>query len=130
MPISKVLFSFHGRIGRQTWWISIISINVAVWVLGKILQGIATNRQSATIALLLLLLISVFVLWMALAIQVKRWHDRNKSGWWVLINLIPIIGLLWTIIELGFLAVCRSNRIMDNLRVVNRWFSIVSTGLW
>ncbi|TGR16409.1 DUF805 domain-containing protein, partial [Mesorhizobium sp. M8A.F.Ca.ET.197.01.1.1] len=33
----------------------------------------------------------------------KRWHDRNKSGWWTLIGLIPIIGGIWLLIELGIL---------------------------
>jgi Protein of unknown function (DUF805) len=35
--------------------------------------------------------------------QVKRWHDRGKSGWMVLINLIPLIGWVWTLVELGLL---------------------------
>jgi uncharacterized membrane protein YhaH (DUF805 family) len=35
--------------------------------------------------------------------NVRRWHDRNKSGWMVLINLIPIVGGLWSFLELGFL---------------------------
>jgi uncharacterized membrane protein YhaH (DUF805 family) len=31
------------------------------------------------------------------------WHDRNKSGWWVLIAFVPVIGGLWYLIECGFL---------------------------
>jgi uncharacterized membrane protein YhaH (DUF805 family) len=42
--------------------------------------------------------------WPSLAIYVKRWHDRGKSGWWVLIVFVPIIGYLWLLIECGFLA--------------------------
>jgi uncharacterized membrane protein YhaH (DUF805 family) len=42
-------------------------------------------------------------LWPMFAVQAKRWHDRNKSGWWVLIHFIPVIGSLWTLIENGFL---------------------------
>jgi len=38
-----------------------------------------------------------------MVIQIRRWHDRDKSGWWVFIGFIPIIGPLWTLIELGFL---------------------------
>ena len=38
-----------------------------------------------------------------IALYAKRWHDRGKSGWWTLIGLIPIIGGLWILIELGFL---------------------------
>jgi len=34
---------------------------------------------------------------------VKRYHDRDKSGWWVLIIFLPVIGALWYLIECGFL---------------------------
>ena len=44
------------------------------------------------------------LMWVSLAVQVKRWHDRNKSGWWVLIGLVPLIGGIWALIENGFLA--------------------------
>ncbi|MDK1017721.1 MAG: DUF805 domain-containing protein, partial [Actinomycetota bacterium] len=33
----------------------------------------------------------------------KRWHDRDKSGWWMLIAFVPIIGGLWAFIETGLL---------------------------
>ena len=57
----------------------------------------------------------LIILWPAFAIQVKRWHDRDKSGWWVLINLIPIIGPLWALVEIGFLTGTEgSNRFGDN----------------
>ncbi len=47
--------------------------------------------------------VGILGIWVGLAVSVKRWHDRNKSGWWVLIVLIPIIGGIWALIELGFL---------------------------
>ncbi|MGQ0485996.1 MAG: DUF805 domain-containing protein [Hyphomicrobiales bacterium] len=50
----------------------------------------------------LIILVVVF-LWPTLAIYAKRWHDRGKSGWWMLIILIPLIGPIWVLIELGFL---------------------------
>ena len=40
---------------------------------------------------------------MQVAIGVKRLHDRNKTGWWMLIILLPVIGGLWYLIECGFL---------------------------
>ncbi len=43
------------------------------------------------------------MLYPAIALYAKRWHDRGKSGWWSLIGLIPVIGGLWMLIELGFL---------------------------
>jgi len=34
---------------------------------------------------------------------VKRYHDRDKSGWWILILFIPLVGFIWFLIELGCL---------------------------
>ena len=42
-------------------------------------------------------------IWPSLVNRVKRWHDRNKSATWIFINVIPIIGSLWEMFELGFL---------------------------
>ena len=42
-------------------------------------------------------------IWISLALQVKRWHDRGKSGWWVLLGCIPYSGAIWSFIELGCL---------------------------
>jgi hypothetical protein len=39
----------------------------------------------------------------SIIVYIKRFHDRDKSGWWVLIGLIPIIGAIWLLIVLGFL---------------------------
>ena len=56
------------------------------------------------------LLISIPFIWINLAMSVKRWHDRNKSSWWVLINAIPYIGGIWTFIECG----CLRGTVGDN----------------
>ena len=53
---------------------------------------------------LTLILFIVPLAWMNLCLMVKRWHDRNRSGLWLLINLIPGIGQMWTLIECGFIA--------------------------
>lgn len=36
-------------------------------------------------------------------VQIRRWHDLNKNGMWVLINIISIIGPIWATIETGFI---------------------------
>ena len=38
-----------------------------------------------------------------IAAGVKRCHDRDRSGWFVFIVLIPLVGTLWYLIEIGFL---------------------------
>jgi uncharacterized membrane protein YhaH (DUF805 family) len=40
---------------------------------------------------------------MSLAVFAKRWHDRDKSGWWSLILLVPFIGSIWALVECGCL---------------------------
>jgi uncharacterized membrane protein YhaH (DUF805 family) len=45
----------------------------------------------------------VALIWPEVAISAKRWHDRNKSAWWILISFIPFIGAIWVLVELGCL---------------------------
>lgn len=48
-------------------------------------------------------LLKLVIIWCSLAVQAKRWHDRGKSGWMSLIIFIPLVGPIWSFIELGFL---------------------------
>ncbi|MEZ5174852.1 MAG: DUF805 domain-containing protein [Acidimicrobiia bacterium] len=92
-----LLFRFDGRINRAKFWIGV----VVLWVVELVVLLIL---RSAGIGFALLsFLILVVIIWPALAIQVKRWHDRGKSGWFVLVALIPFVGWLWVLIECGFL---------------------------
>src|SRR3546814_14546367 len=50
------------------------------------------------------MLFNLAILWPGIVIAIKRWHDRDKSGWWILIVLIPIVGPIWALVENGFLA--------------------------
>ncbi|MCZ2491276.1 DUF805 domain-containing protein [Dellaglioa carnosa] len=43
--------------------------------------------------------IVVFLVWLAnLSVTVRRLHDTDRSGWWILLQLIPILGPIWFII--------------------------------
>jgi uncharacterized membrane protein YhaH (DUF805 family) len=108
MPLKQQLFSFSGRLNRAPYWI----LYIATWlVLGAII--FATGGAAAVhggqagggsaIGGLISLVVCIAWIWIALALNIKRFHDRDKSGWWVLIGLIPVIGALWILIECGFL---------------------------
>ena len=51
---------------------------------------------------LMLLAVSVAAIWSGICIGIKRYHDLDKSGAWVLIQFVPLIGPLWYLIEAGF----------------------------
>ena len=95
------LFSFKGRISRKPYWM----FNLIVFVAGMIL-GLATGIENQAIGEFTQpqLMFMIWIFWPSLAVQAKRWHDNNKPAWWLLINVVPIIGPLWALIENGFIA--------------------------
>jgi len=98
MPPWRMYFSLHGRVSRRGFWLHGVLAMVGMAVLAHALLGIARVRPQSTD-----LIVNGMLLWPALAVSVKRWHDRDKSGWWVLLNAVPVIGWLWALIDNGFL---------------------------
>ena len=97
MNIAWLLFSFNGRISKGPFWA--FNLVCMVLVLGPaflIYDGLDSATDYVDI-------LSIVLLWPGLAVQAKRWHDRDKSAWWILINFVPIIGLFWILIENGLL---------------------------
>ena len=97
MDILHIYFSIQGRIGRRTYWCAIIPITIVCAVANVMTES--ANPNNAAIGFIIM----VALLWPTLAVQTKRFHDRNKSGWWNLMALIPFVGHIWITIELGFL---------------------------
>jgi uncharacterized membrane protein YhaH (DUF805 family) len=85
MKLQKILFSFEGRIGRGTYWLAFLAVIVAV----QVLTFAPFLLDSETAAVLMLALTSQVIwllsLWPILAVGAKRLHDRDKSGWWLLV---------------------------------------------
>jgi uncharacterized membrane protein YhaH (DUF805 family) len=104
IPLGKILFSFKGRITRLAYWIPCVTLSAVNFAIWFIVAGVIKEHHETTLPLLVVLLLWVIIdCWVGLAVQVKRWHDRDKSGWMVLINLIPVVGWIWSLVELGFL---------------------------
>lgn len=91
----RLLFGFSGRIPRATFWWYGILLWVAFIVLFVFLD--TTFGRASTLVLYL-----PFV-WIAAALAVKRAHDRGKSGFWLLVALVPVIGPVWLFVDLGLL---------------------------
>lgn len=99
----KYLFtSIEGRINRAKFWAGIGALVVVgiVALLIDMLIGTYNYQSGFGVISTIVMLISVYL---AICLYAKRWHDRDKSGWWTLIGLVPIIGGIWLLIELGIL---------------------------
>lgn len=107
MSLSQILFSFRGRISRGLWWESSFTVWCVSLFFELLFISILSNGEIATVTAIvkssLFFIFIILNLWINLALQVKRWHDRNKSGWMALVNLIPIFGGIWVLVEVGFL---------------------------
>ena len=86
---------FNGRARRTEYWFWSLFLVVGL-VLASILDGIIGVSVFYPLFILGAFLPS-------LAVSVRRLHDIDHSGWWVLINLIPIIGsitlFIWALME-------------------------------
>jgi len=52
-----------------------------------------------------------------LAVTVRRLHDTNRSGWWVLIAFVPFVGGIWLLVLLALDSSLGSNRFGSNPKV-------------
>lgn len=94
LPVSYLLFTNRGRINRLTYW----TVSIFTWTSFYILFNLAYYgiSYSATWAIYPLLF------WALIATATKRLHDDDKSAHWLWLILIPVLGPLFLIFQLGF----------------------------
>ncbi len=102
MGFFRYMFSFSGRIGRLQWWLGgVAQLLLAAPFALLVVWGIAIQNPFIVLGSLLCLPLLV---WSGACLTVKRLHDHDKSGWWLFIYMIPIIGAIWQLIECGLMA--------------------------
>ncbi len=96
------LFRFEGRVGRaEHWRVAIVATVAETMLNAAVFNPVDGDRDS--VAILLGVLATSVIAAITLTTAVKRWHDRGKAWFWLLIVFIPVVGALWAFIELGFL---------------------------
>jgi len=98
MDLTSLYFSSQGRIPRKVYWLASLPL-IALYLVAELLIEGQPSLWHALVALIILLVLLVA----SSALAIRRLHDRDKSGWFVLIGLIPVIGPIWLLVELGFL---------------------------
>jgi len=110
----KYLFtSFQGRINRKPFWLALIALTVISMVAFGVVSAIfgtftptgdagSYSMNFSPIGWVFMAVLYIALLWAGLAIGVKRLHDRNRSGWFYLLMLVPILNI-WMFVEIYFL---------------------------
>jgi uncharacterized membrane protein YhaH (DUF805 family) len=84
---------FSGRSRRMEYWYFVLFNIIVAVVLSLIDRLIGTFSGTSNIGLLSGIY-GLAVLIPALAVTVRRLHDIDRTGWWIFINLIPLIGAI------------------------------------
>ena len=88
----KKCTDFSGRARRKQYWMFIL-VGAIIYLVLAIIGTILGTMWLSTIYSLILLLPSI-------SITTRRLHDIGRSGWWQLIYLIPLVGLIVMVIFL------------------------------
>ncbi len=93
LPLKRYM-QFDGRSRRKEYW-AFFLLMLAAYVVAGILDGIL--GMGAMIGGLygpLSLLAALFFVIPSFAVGIRRLHDTDRSGWWILIGFVPLIGAL------------------------------------
>ena len=101
LPLKRYA-DFQGRSRRKEYWMFSLGVTLVIVVIGLLGFTLgATGDGGSGIgplfgggALIVLGILYLGILIPALAVQVRRFHDQDKSGWLVLLNFIPYLGAL------------------------------------
>lgn len=97
LKVLKQYADFNGRARRKEYWMFLL-FNIIFLICAMILDNVLGFSFQDGGPGILYMAYALGVLIPGLAVAVRRLHDIGKSGWWILIGLIPIIGGIWLIV--------------------------------
>ena len=83
---------FKGKTKRRTFWLAVLAGIIVSFVLSFV------TGYLGKIGTVIYGLFSLACFLPGIAMNIRRMHDIKKSGWWVLIALVPIVGWVWYIV--------------------------------
>lgn len=96
--IKNHYMDFVGRANRKQFWLFMLFYYIPAYILGTLAGG---EGAFGTVFIILYYLYSVALMLPYLAIAARRLHDTQRSAWWLLLYLLPIIG--WLILLVFFI---------------------------
>jgi uncharacterized membrane protein YhaH (DUF805 family) len=112
----NLLFSFGGRINRAKWWLTVL-VSIIISIVAAIVTAIVPSEAVGNVVSL-----ASFIpqLWISLAAGVKRLHDLNRTGaWLVLFYLGPalLIAVFFAVLGIDVAAALFSDKALDSATV-------------
>lgn len=93
LRVLKKYAVFEGRARRKEYWYFVL-INIVIGLALAILdQGLGTYNEETDTGMFNAIY-SLLVLIPSIAVAVRRLHDTDRSGWWLLLIFIPILGVI------------------------------------
>ena len=92
LAVLKQYADFDGRARRSEYWYFVL-FNLIVAIVLAVFDVIIAKMTGITVNILGTLY-GLAVLIPSVAVSVRRLHDTNRSGWWVLLALVPLVGLV------------------------------------
>lgn len=97
MPLKRYA-DFSGRSRRQEYWmftLGMVILNVIQYALLFVTGGFSGEGSMLSgLVSIVFLIIFLGLLVPSIAVSVRRLHDTDKSGWFLLIGLIPLVGIV------------------------------------
>lgn len=111
MNWGKFLFGLDGRISRKAFWLVFLAMFVVAVILQVValapLMAAASSGDPAAMegvsAPIWVWIVFIPMIWISIAVYVKRFHDQDRSGWFTLLALIPVLNFV-ALIMAGFIA--------------------------
>jgi uncharacterized membrane protein YhaH (DUF805 family) len=100
LGVLKQYAVFSGRARRSEYWFFVL-FSALISIVLVIIDSVTGTRSLRAGLGLLSGIYSLAVFVPSLAVAIRRLHDTSRSGWWLLISLVPFVG---TIILIVFLA--------------------------
>ena len=89
----KKYADFSGRARRKEYWFFVL-FNIIISVVLTVCDVFMGTYSAAASIGILTGIYTLAVLIPGIAVSVRRLHDTGRSGWWLLIVLVPLIGAL------------------------------------
>jgi uncharacterized membrane protein YhaH (DUF805 family) len=92
---------FDGRAGRpEYWWFFLINTIISIVLRFAIPSAGPIISELYGLAVLL----------PSIGVAIRRLHDTNRTGWWILVVLVPLVGWIWVIVLLALAGDSGPNR--------------------